>query len=178
MKQIELRKIEVEKTFEVAGIEFIKFLEKDGVTTAVAKDIVFRSEFGKANNDFNQSYVLDRLTKEILPKIAEAVGIENICDITTDLTTLDGLKPYKNTVSKISIPTFDFYRENVAIFDKYKLDSWWWLATPDSAEPHCKPSFSCCVTPGGRVLSRNYDGNLGVRPVLNFVSTIVVSCGD
>lgn len=174
MKKTELSSIEVGKTFKIGEIEFIKFSDIDGVTIAVSKDIVFRLEFGN-NNNLAESDVLEKLNKEILPELIKEVGEENILEFETDLTTLDGLKPYEPLKSKISIPSFDFYRANVEMFDKYKVDSWWWLATPDTAEPHYKPSWRLCVTPDGGILSSNYYCNCGVRPFLKFVSSIFVS---
>lgn len=174
---IKLSDVEIGKTFKVGGISFIKFAENDGVTVAVSKDIVFKSAYG--DNDFSKSTVFERLNKEILPKVAKEIGTENICDFQTDLTTLDGLKPYEVLTSKISIPTFDFYRQNVELFDRYKCDGWWWLATPDTAEPHCNPSWRLCVSPLGNVYGNGcFSSYIGVRPILNFVSSISVSCED
>ncbi len=174
---MKLADVKISETFKIAGIEFIKFNDIDGVTTAVAKDILFNSRFGD-NNDFSKSNILKRLEKEVLPKIYNEVGEENVCDIHTDLTTLDGLKPYSPLVSKISLPTFDFYRTNVEIFDKYPVNKWWWLATPDSAKPHYDPIWIVCVSPVGDVGGSSYGSNFGVRPILRFVSSISVSCED
>ena len=176
MKKTELSNVKVGKTFKIGEIEFIKFSDIDGITIAVSKDIVFRSEFGN-NNNLAESDVLEKLNKEILPELIKEVGEENILEFETDLTTLDGLKPYEPLKSKISIPSFDFYRANVEMFDKYKVDSWWWLATPDTAEPHYKPSWLLCVSPVGRVniYYYCYYRNFGVRPFLKFVSSIFVS---
>lgn len=109
-----------------------------------------------------------------LPKVAEIIGFENICNITSDLTTLNGLKPYKIMTSKISLPTLDFYRENIEIFDKYKTDKFWWLATPDSAEPHDDAKWIICVSPSGYTANNLYFISNGARPLLNFVSSIPV----
>ena len=76
----ELSKVNVSQTFEIAGYEFIKFSDEDGETTVVSKDCIFRSIFGD-NNNLKESTVLKKLETEVLPKIAEAIGIENICDI-------------------------------------------------------------------------------------------------
>lgn len=173
----ELSRVNDGATFEVAGYEFIKFSDKDGETTVVSKDYIFRSTFGDDNN-LKNSTVLKRLEEEVLPKLAEVVGMDNICDIITDLTTLDGLKPYEPLKTKISIPTFDFYRENVEIFDKHKVDTWWWLATPDTAQPHYDPKWQVCVSPSGDIDSGSYYGNYGVRPFLRFKSSISVSCEE
>lgn len=165
-------------TFKIGDIEFIKLADADGVTTAVTRDIVFRSEFGD-NNDFSDSKILKKLNEEFLPKIADKIGIENICLIKTDLTTLDGLKPYPEMTSKVSLPTLGFFRAFVDIFDKYKVDNWWWLATPNSALPHEEPKWILCVSPSGYI-HRNGVCNyyLGVRPFFRFVSSIFVSNGD
>lgn len=177
MKNIELTKVEVGKVFKIGDFEFIKFSENEGRTIAVSKDIAFRSAFGE-NNNFNESDVFKRLNDEFLPKIINEVGEENVLEFETDLTTLDGLKPYGVLKSKISIPTFDFYRANVEMFDKYKVDGWWWLATPDTAPPHYEPSWRLCVSPDGRIYGGIYRYDYGVRPFLNFVSSIFVFCED
>lgn len=162
------------ETFIVAGIEFIKFPEVNGTVPAVAKKCLFRSEFGE-NNDFRCSNVLNRLANEVFPLIAEAVGEENICTVHADLTTLDGLKTYGVMESKVSLPTLDFYRENVDIFDKYKVNAWWWLATAESAQPHDDPNWITCVAPSGCVNGGYYDIDCGVRPFLSFNSSIFES---
>lgn len=176
-KAIKLSDVEIGQTFKIGDVTYIKFADKDGVTVAVTKDIIFKSKFGK-NNNFAKSKVFEKLNNEFLPKVAEIIGFENICNFTTDLITLDGLKPYEPITSKISLPTLDFYRENVEIFDKYKLDEWWWLATPESAKPHDDPDWIVCVSPSGYVRNLNYYNYFGVRPFLNFVSSISVSYED
>ena len=163
------------ETFTVAGMEFIKFPNVDGKTPVVMKEIVFRSRFG-STNDFRSSEVLTRLKEEILPKIIAAIGEENVCMFKTDLTALDGLKPYGELESHISLPTLDFYRANVEIFDKHNPATWWWLATPESAQPHCDPDWVVCVSPSGNfnVNLYNFHG-YGVRPFLFFKSSIFES---
>ena len=175
-ESVNLRNVKDGEVFKIAGMEFIKFPEVDGKVPVVMKDIAFRSDFG-ANNDLRTSTVLERMEKEILPQIIDAVGEENVCTIHTDLTTLDGLKPYGTMESLISLPTLDFYRANVEIFDKYNPDSWWWLATPESAQPHDDPYWTLCVAPAGYVYFR-YDGYYrcsGVRPFCIFKSSIFKS---
>ena len=166
------------ETFMVGDMEFIKFPATDIGTPVVANNIAFRSEFGP-NNNLAESYVLEKMKAQILPKIAEVVGEENLCTIKTDLTTMDGLNPYADLESLISLPTFDFYRANVKIFDQYKVNKWWWLATPESAQPHDAPEWVVCVAPSGCVISYlyNYDG-FGVRPFLLFESSIFESPED
>lgn len=164
------------ETFTVAGMEFIKFPGKDGQTPVVMKDTVFRFRFGEESNDLRESIILKRMQEEVLPKIIEVVGEENVCVFKTDLTTLDGLKPYPGMESKISLVTLDFYRANAETFGRYKPDCWWWLATPESAHPNDDPDFAVCVSPSGCFGGFRYDrGGRGVRPFLIFKSDIFES---
>lgn len=172
---MKLSEVKIGETFPIEGIEFIKVKETEEGTVVVAKECVFGSTYGK-NNNFSQSEILKRLTEEILPKIEDAIGAENVLEFATDLTSLDGLKTYGNMTSKISIPTFDLYRENVEVFDKHKPDTWWWLATADSTTEHVNDHWCVCVSPSGLINYDDfYDNNGGVRPVLVFVSDIFVS---
>lgn len=162
------------ETFRLAGIEFIKFPSKDGQTVIMAKDPVFRSTFGR-NNDLRSSNVRKNLEKDILPKIIAAIGEDKLCTVKTDLTTLDGLKTYGVMESLISIPTLDFYRENVEIFDKHNIREAFWLATPESAKPHCDPVWVLCVWPSGLVYGDYYSYDNAVRPILILKSSIFES---
>lgn len=163
--------------FEVAGIEFIKFADQNGQTVAVAKDVFFSSEFGK-NNNFATSEVKHKLEEEILSKLEKAIGSENIIEQEVDLLSFDGDDKWGKIKCKMSIPTFDFYRANVKIFDKYKPDQWWWLATPDTTSAHNNDNWILCVAPAGDVISFIYNNYLGVRPFLIFNSSISVSCEE
>ena len=162
------------ETFTIAGIEFIKFPSANGQTPVVMKDIAFRYIFGD-NNDIRQSRIIKKLEVEYLPKIVAAIGEENLCTIKTDLTTLDGLNPYGTMESLVSLPTLDFYRANASIFDKYNPDRWWWLATPESAQPHESPWYILCVSPSGCVCNGRFDYVIGVRPFYIFKSSIFES---
>lgn len=172
---MKLNKVNVGKTFTVAGFEFIKVSQNNENVVVVAKDPLFRSRFGKDNN-FANSELLQKLQNEVLAKIVAEVGEENVLEFETDLTSLDGLKTHGKMVSKISLPTLDFYRENVELFDQYKPNDWWWLATPETTEEHMNNDWVDCVSPRGN-LNDNHSGNNGngVRPVLIFESNISVS---
>ena len=174
---MKLSEINNGKIFNVAGFDLTKVAEDNGKTIAVFADVVFDSEFGK-NNNFAESDILHRLNDEILPKITAVVGDENVVEFETDLTSLDGLKTHGSVKSKIAIPTFDFYRNNVSVFDEHKLDAYWWLATPDTTREHCNDNWIVCVSPDGDFFSGSCSDNFGVRPVLTFVSDISVSCED
>ena len=176
--EVKLNDVQVSKTFKVAGIEFIKFSEDNGRTVVVAKDIQFKSYFGK-NNNLSQSDVLKKLQTEMLPKIEAAVAAENVLEFETDLFSLDGSREYGFMKSKVALPTFDFYRNNRDIFNKYPVDGWWWLATPDSTPDYYSGALVVCVSPSGNVV---YDfssfSSSGVRPFYIFNSSISVSCEE
>lgn len=173
-----LNEIEFGKVFTIGDHKFIKFDEVDGAVFAVSLDILFNSTFG-ANNDLRTSDVLKKLKTDVLPKIEAAIGAENVLKFDTDLTSLDGSKKYSIMRSKISLPTFDFYRANRAVFERYKPDSWWWLATPDSTDEYNNANWCVCVSPSGNIdYNRRYFSYLGVRPFWSFVSSISVSCEE
>ena len=161
-------------TYKIAGKELIRFAEVDGKAPVVMKDIAFRSEFGK-NNDLRTSTVLEKMEKKIIPEIIDAIGKENLCTVHTDLTTLCGLKAYGVMESLISLPTLDFYRANAEIFDKHPVKDWWWLATPESYEPHGNALWALCVSPAGGIGNGNCNDSGGVRPFLFLKSSIFES---
>lgn len=172
MKQRKLEDVAVGDTYFIGDMEFIKFPDMNGGSVAVMRNSAFDSEFNDTkDNNFANSAPLKRLKKEILPKIEAVVGRENVLEFETDLFTIDGLDIYGTMHSKISLPTFDFYRKNRAIFDKYKLEGYFWLATANSED-----TWATCVAPRGRV--GNGTGSyhyFGVRPFLIFDSNIFVS---
>ena len=171
-----LSTLHVGEVFKIGDLEFFKVAEENGVVSAVCKDILYRSQFGKSN-DFSKSEILEKLTSEILPKIEAVVGAENVLEFETALLSLDGSAKHGTLKSKISIPTFDFYRNNRAVFEKHKVDAWWWLATPDSTSEYYNDNWCVCVAPSGYIDNDCiYNNNGGVRPILSFVSSISVSC--
>lgn len=173
-KNVRIPGIQEGETFQLAGFEFIKFPSVNGETPIVMRDYAFTSRFG-GNNDLRSSDVLRRMQDEILPKIVAEVGEENLCTIKTDLTTLDGLRPYGVMESKISLPTLDFYRTYADIFNRYKPSRWCWLATPESAQLNDDPYWTLCVSPSGYISNGLYDRGHGVRPILILKSTIFES---
>lgn len=172
---MKLSEVKIGNTFTIGGIEFIKFSEQNGAAVAVAKESLFDSKFGD-NNDFSKSKILKDLQKKVLPELEKDIGAENILEFETDLLSLDGSDVYGKMKSRISLPTFDFYRANAKIFDRYKLDDLWWLSTPDSTEEHINDYWIVCVSPRGFIGNDVYGRSYGVRPILHFVSSIFVSC--
>ena len=172
-----LSEIKNGNTFNIGNYKLIKFSDNDGKSIVVFADTVFDERFGDDNN-FSKSKILKRLNDEILPEIIKVVGEDNVLEFETDLTSLDGLKTHGTMKSKISIPTFDFYRNNVHIFDEYKIPKYWWLATPDTTSEHYNNRWIVCVSPVGIMNIDYYYDDYGVRPILIFNSSISVSCEE
>lgn len=164
-----LAEVAVGDTFRIGKYEFIKFADEDGQTTAVMRDSVFKSKFDDKTNNFAESALYKRLVKEVLPEIEKIVGAENIVEFETDLFTADGLDTYGKMKSRIGLPTFDFYRNNRAVFDKHPVDDWWWTVTANGAD------FFLCVSPLGHLDYDYYYDSFSVRPFLIFDSNIFVS---
>ena len=165
------------ETFKIGKYEFIRFKNVQSGVAVLSKDILFNSRFGDDNN-LSKSDILEKLMP-ILKEIEDAIGAENVLEFETDLTSLDGSKKHGVMRSKISLPTFDFYRENVSIFDGYTTDSWWWLATPDTTSDHYNDDWIVCVAPRGRIGVDIYYGDYyGVRPFCIFSPSIFESCEE
>lgn len=177
MKKEILSNIKDGQLFSIAGIEFVKFYDENGHTVAVAKDSMGDYRFGN-NNNFSESRIKEMLEKDVLPKIEAEIGAENIVEQEVDLLSLDGSDKWGKVNCKISLPTLDFYRKNVKVFDKHKLNDWWWLATPDTTSEHYSDNWIVCVSPRGRIFNGIYNYDFGVRPFLIFVSSISVSCKE
>ena len=172
-----LAEMKAGQVFDVAEMKFVKCFDKDGITAVFAKDCLFESRFGD-NNNFAESKIMKKLESEYLPKIEKAIGAENVALFETDLRSLDGSRKYSVLKSKISLPTLEYYRDHVEIFDMHKTGRWFWLATPWSTSDHLNDYWILCVSPRGVINYYNYYRMIGVRPFLFFVSSISVSCED
>ena len=164
-------KVNEGETFKIGDVELIRFPEINGGVPVVAKDSIARMKFGESNN-LKESIELQEELDGFLKKITNVIGEENVLSFETDLLSLDGGDKYGKMTSKVSLPTLDFYRANRKIFDKHKLDKYYWLATPDSNDN----SLVLCVAPSGLIIYiSNYDFNGGVRPFCILKSDIFVS---
>ena len=165
-------KIINEDLFSIGKYEFIKFTCDDGNVIGVLKDSLGDMRFGDSN-DFSKSDILKNLTEKFLPEIESIVGVDNVLEFETDLISLDGSRKHGVMRSKVSLPTFDFYRSNRAIFAKYPLDDYWWLATPDTTSEYVNDNWVRIVSPSGGIDSKYYHcGYFGVRPFCIFSPSI------
>ena len=177
VKKTRLSEKEVGEIVTIGEYEYI-VLEQNIITrqTSLLMKDLFEDDvkFGDAA-DFKTSNVKKLLDKFAL-ELEKEVGEDNVIEHTVDLTSDDGLKDYGNTTAKVSLLTCDLYRKFVYVIDKFKLDKWWWLATPFSTPTHNYSTLVKCVSPRGFISHGHCSYNfLGVRPFCILNSNIFVS---
>ena len=146
---------------EVAGITWSKFAEdENGNAYMLADEAVSESEFGY-NNDYRNSKIRKDLA-ELSEKIIAEIGEDAIVPAEIDLFSHDGLDDYGKITDKVSLLTYDMYRNNRKNIKL--LDDWWWLATPDSTPSGCGSVYVRCVRSGGGVRYYGCGFDRAVRP--------------
>ena len=145
----------------IAGYPWNKV--KDGDYTYYFMDGIWKEmEFGK-NNNYAESYIRNDLINSNLAKQLRKEFGDKLVPISLDLLSLDGLDDYGTVEGDIiAIPNLDIYRK----FRKKmsKLDSWYWLATPDSTSSGYGSDSVRCVFSRGGVGYRWCGCVRGVRP--------------
>ena len=154
--------------------EYIVLHHSEVGTELLMKELYTDDEVFGENNNYNGSNV-DDICNKYAEHLANVIGADNIIEHTVDLTANDGLKDYGIIVRKASLLTASKARRYVEILDKYKLDKYWWLATPWSTPKHEDDDFSLCVSPRGNINYISYDYYGGVRPFCILKSNILVS---
>lgn len=129
-----MTKIKLGKTFTIADIEFINLgIDKAaGGIIGVSRDILFNSEFG-TNNNFAESLILQRLKGEVLPKLEEAIGTENLFEFSMNLKSVRNPNLYADLNTKIGLPTLSLLQDNIYIFDLYRPSGLWYLGTANNS---------------------------------------------
>lgn len=127
-------------------------------------------KFGVTNN-YKNSEVRDMLVNSKLAKDLQKEFGDRLVPITLDLLSLDGLDDYGTVTGDVlAIPTIDLYRKyrkNIS-----KLDTCYWLATPDSASTGNISSDVRCIDSVGRVGCLWCRYNVVVRPFFILKSEI------
>ena len=176
-------KIVAEKPAEVGGIVDIADIEwivldkdEEGNVICLARDFVYtNTQFDSSSNNYANSDIRKKLNGDFLKKITKKTGENTLLDIEIDLTSDDGLDDYGKVTDKVGLLTADMYRKYNRIIEKYKVDDWWWLATPWST-PHRGYSSDVRVVYCGGALRNNFCHNgYGVRPFCIFSSSIFKS---
>lgn len=159
--------------FTMGGIAWTVIQTGESWVKCIASECVEERAFDEGNkNDFAASSLRAYLNGEFLRRLIKAGAPEGMFEeFTIDLTADDGLKNYGSDRVRIGLITCEEYRllrDNIPPLP----NDWWWTATPDSP---INP-FVRGVGSGGS-LSNNfaYGGFIGVRPLCNLKSEILVS---
>lgn len=150
----------------------------NGTTQVVSKNFVSGNIiFDNESNNYATSSIRKWLNGEFYDKLTKVVGAENIIMHTVDLTTVDGRKDFGTCTDAISLPTFDFVRSNIDVFDKYRdeINDWQWLATAWSTSNADVKFLVSCLLPNGLFDDCNCCINNGVRAFCTLKSSILVS---
>lgn len=173
--QVKLSDVAAGDVVKVGGQKFIVLEHRDDGTALIRKELLRESEeFGKEDNNYTHS-IVEKICNDFADELAGIVGTENVVEHDVDLTSDDGLKDYGVIRRRASLLTADMYRKFVEILDKYRLDAWWWLATPHSTARHENAYWIKCVSPAGLIGNGNYYFSFGVRPFCILKSNIFVS---
>ena len=174
MQQKPVKDLQMKESITVAGITWSKFAEdNEGNAYMLADEIICDMKFGE-NNDWRESPIRKKLNEEIYQKVIEEVGSGAVITIQTDLFSHDGFRDYGTCEDKISLFTYDLYRNNRGNIKD--LDEWFWTCTPDSTPSGESARYVRCVDSNGNV---DYIGcfyDKGVRPFFILKSDIFVSC--
>lgn len=174
--KVELSTVSPGCVIDLGEYEFVVLDHDDGGTLIISKGFMEENvKFGD-NTDFNGSNVQRVLYEDILPKIEEVVGAENILPQTVKLTTVDNQNVYEDVTGRIRLLTFDEARKYNLLIVNEDLDDYWWLMTPWTSRDRLEYPVAV-VSPGGYFYFRYFNYGIGVRPVLYLKSNIFVSLG-
>lgn len=174
--KVELSTVAPGGVIDLGEDEFVVLDHDEGGTLVISKELMEEDvKFGE-NTDFNGSNVQHVLYKDILPKMEDVVGSENILPQTIKLTTIDNQNVYEDVTGKIRLLTFDEARKYNLLIVNEDLGDYWWLMTPWTSKDRWEYPVAV-VSPGGLVYVRNCSSSDGVRPVLYLKSNIFVSLG-
>lgn len=153
--------LQIGDQIEIAGITWSKFAEdENGNAYMLADEAVSESDFGN-NNDYRDSKIRKYLA-ELSEKIIAEISEDAIVPAEIDLFSHDGLDDYGKITDKVSLLTYDMYRNNRKNIKP--LDTPWWLATPDSTPSGCSSDCVQDVDSDGYVYYGRYYYGRAVRP--------------
>lgn len=170
------RKIDVEpkagNQFELAGLKW-KILDvlDSGCMCLAEKSELMR--FDPDINDWRISELRQHLNSDLLEKIENEIGEENVIKFERDLLSVDGQNQYRACKDKVSLLTLDEYRKYRSLIPNEEY--YWWLLTPWSTGCNGYSLGVAVVLPSGRINSYYCYYGSGVRPVCIFSPSIFES---
>lgn len=166
--------LKVGAEFGLAGLNW-KILDiTDEGYMCLADRLTGKMMFDETSNDWVQSQLREYFNTELIEKIADEIGEENIVSFKRDLLSLDGQTEYGECVDKVSLLTVDEYRKYRSLIPNTD-DYWWWLISPWSTACNDWSTAVAVVSSSGYVSGNFCSGIRGVRPVCIFSSSIFKS---
>lgn len=170
------RKIDVEpkagNQFELAGLKWkiIDVLDSGCMCLAERSGSM---RFDPDINDWRISELRQHLNDDLLRKLENEIGEENIIKFERDLLSVDGQNQYRACKDKVSLLTLDEYRKYRSLIPNEEY--YWWLLTPWSTGCNGYSLGVAVVLPSGDVSGSYCRDGSGVRPVCIFSSSIFES---
>ena len=173
------RKIDVEpkagNQFVIAGLKW-KIIDVLGLGCMCLAERSESMEFDPDVNDWRISRLRRHLNSDLLEKIENEIGEENIIEFERDLLSADGQKEYEKCKDKVSMLALDEYRKYRSLIPNEEY--YWWLLTPWSTPHNGYYKWMAVVVPSGNVVYGVCRNSFGVRPVCILKSDIFVSKGE
>ncbi len=115
MKKKQVKDLQMKESISVADISWSKFAEdSEGNAYMLADENIYDMEFGD-NNDWRESPIKKRLNEKLYQKVVAELGTNALLTIQSDLFSHDGLRDYGICEDKISLLTYDMYRNNGSV---------------------------------------------------------------
>lgn len=170
------RKIDVEpkagNQFELAGLKW-KIIDVLDLGCMCLAEKSESTRFDPDINDWRISELRQHLNSDLLEKIENEIGEENVIGFERNLLSVDGQKEYEKCKDKVSMLALDEYRKYRSLIPNEEY--YWWLLTPWSTPCNEYYKWTAVVLPSGNIINYYCNCSLGVRPVCIFSPSIFES---
>lgn len=170
------RKIDVEpkagNQFELAGLKW-KIIDVLDLGCMCLAEKSESTRFDPDINDWRISELRQHLNSDLLEKIENEIGEENVIGFERNLLSVDGQKEYEKCKDKVSMLALDEYRKYRSLIPNEEY--YWWLLTPWSTPCNEYYKWTAVVLPSGNISSHLCNDSDGVRPVCIFSPSIFES---
>lgn len=170
------RKIDVEpkagNQFELAGLKW-KIIDVLDLGCMCLAEKSESTRFDPDINDWRISELRQHLNSDLLEKIENEIGEENVIGFERNLLSVDGQKEYEKCKDKVSMLALDEYRKYRSLIPNEEY--YWWLLTPWSTPCNEYYKWTAVVLPSGCIGDSGCGSCNGVRPVCIFSPSIFES---
>lgn len=185
LKSVTLGDVKNGGIFRALGKEFVKLDADEHGCLVLAKDIWTKMPFREGDdpecpNDLRRSEIMSYLGNRLAEFTEKGTPLSTFIPLRIDLQDTTGQNEYGIFEVRIGLLTLRGYGKYWRLIPK--VDAPWWLATPYGT-PNCSPrtnygNYVWGVESGGSGGCWYYRNTYGVRPVLCFSSTLLVSVED